>query len=64
VKLPPDTDVMASTSSSRRPLGIGVSRSSWSTPYASADARVPPPENARIITTSPIGWRIAVCVGR
>ena len=49
MKLPPDTPVIVSTSSiMRRGLPatvISVRRSSSSTPYENAAARVPPPEN-------------------
>jgi hypothetical protein len=59
VKLPPETPVMMSTSSiSRRgfpPTVISVRRSSSSTPYENAAARVPPPENE---STNSVCWSL------
>jgi hypothetical protein len=56
VKLPPDTDEMTSTSSSSErvpPFHGNVTLRSWfRTPYESALARVPPPENARMTNSS------------
>ena len=50
MKLPPDTDEIMSTSSSKRrcllPMLILVSRNFFRTPYDNAAERVPPPENA------------------
>jgi hypothetical protein len=52
-KLPPETEEMTSTSSrSDRPPPIGVRSSSRRTPYASAAARVPPPEKVRMMNVS------------
>ena len=63
MKLPPETPVMMSTSSSIRvflpPTVNSVSRSASSAPNAKAAARVPPPENATTINvsdTSPRMW--------
>ncbi len=56
VKLPPDTPVITSivSSSRMRPRGLSTSvlRSTSSTPYANAAARVPPPENVRMTRLS------------
>jgi len=57
VKLPPEMPVIRSTSSSKRtvrPVGVATSirRNVSRTPYASAAARVPPPEKARMTRLS------------